>query len=101
MLTLERRPEEPSARKRFLVVRQEAVERTVTTYAKLFPELGDAALRRLSTFTMAAADGLFIANEIDQNDAATVEMFELLAAAILGVAEQLRTVPKKSRKARR
>ena len=101
MLTLERRPEEPSARKRFLAVRQEVIERTVATYAKLFPELDDAALHRLSTFTMAAADGLFIANEIDRDDAATLTMFELLAGAIHGAAQQLRAVQKKTPKSRR
>jgi len=89
MLTLEKRDEEPSARKRFLEVRHEAVQRTASTYATLFPKLGEDALHRLSTFTMAAADGLFIASEIDGTDEDTMAAFELLAVAVLGAARHL------------
>lgn len=89
MLTLERRAEEPSARKRFLQVRHEAVQRTAASYANLFPKLGDAAIHQLSTFTMAAADGLFIASEIDGDDTDTVAAFELLAVAVHSVARHL------------
>lgn len=89
MLTLEKRAEEPSARKRFLEIRHEAVERTASTYAALFPKLSDDDLHRLSTFTMAAADGLFIASEIDGTDEDTMAAFELLAVAVLAVAKHL------------
>lgn len=89
MLTLEKRDEEPSARKRFLEVRHEAVQRTAATYATLFPKLDQDALHRLSTFTMAAADGLFIASEIDGTDDDTMAAFELLAVAVLGAARHL------------
>lgn len=89
MLTLEKRAEEPSARKRFLEVRQEAVQRTASSYSKLFPKLDNDALQRLSRFTMAAADGLFIASEIDGATEDTVAAFELLAVAVLGAARHL------------
>lgn len=89
MLTLERRPEEPTARRRFLAVREETLTRTMSTFAKLFPKLDDASLRHLSTLTMATADGLFINNEIDGADGDTAAAFELLGAAILGAARHL------------
>lgn len=89
MLTLEKRDQEPSARKRFLQVRHEAVQRTTASYARLFPKLDEHALHQLSTFTMAAADGLFIAGEIDGTHQDTVAAFELLAVAVLGVARHL------------
>ncbi|WP_408633449.1 TetR/AcrR family transcriptional regulator [Mycolicibacterium arenosum] len=87
MLTLERREREPTARRRFLAVREEALERTVASFARLFPGLDDHSLHQLGSFTMAAADGLFIANEIDESDA--FSGFELLAAAIHGAARHL------------
>lgn len=89
MLTLERRAEEPTARRRFLAVREEALNRTISTFAKLFPDLDDVALRRLGTFAMATADGLFIANEVDGDGADTLAAFELLAAALYGAARHL------------
>ena len=113
MLSLERRAEEPTARRRFLTVRAEAVERTISTFGTLFPELDNQDLRRLSTFTMAVADGLFINHEIhqgtsealthdtgealahDTSEALTQDtsealaMFDLLAAAVLGAARRL------------
>lgn len=58
MLALERRPEEPSARRMFLSVRQEALRRTVATFAELFPAdlLGDFDL--LAAGTLGAAERL-------------------------------------------
>lgn len=87
MLTLERRAVEPTARRRFLDVRREALARTVSTFGRLFPALGAAELSRLGTFAVAVADGLFINNEISGSD--LVADFELLAAAIMGAAAHL------------
>jgi AcrR family transcriptional regulator len=98
MLALERRPEELSARRMFLQVRDEAYRRTVTAFARLFPELDDAAVRELATFTMAMADGLFVAHEISGESVDLVGHFETLAAAILGAAEQLGARSDHSRK---
>jgi AcrR family transcriptional regulator len=89
MLTLERRAEEPTARRRFLAVRDEALARVVATFGTLFPDLGAPELQRLAAFAMATADGLFIAQEIDGDGADTTAGFELLGAAIHGAAEHL------------
>jgi AcrR family transcriptional regulator len=88
MLILERRPEEPSARTKFLEVRQLTHANTVRLYATLFPELTDEAHQRLATFTLAAADGILVAHEIEHID--MTEAFDLLASAILGAVADLR-----------
>jgi AcrR family transcriptional regulator len=99
MLALERRPDELSARRMFLQVRGEAYLRTVSAFARLFPELDDDAVRQLATFTMAMADGLFVAHEISGESVDIVGQFETLAAAVLGAAEQLTSRSEHSRNA--
>lgn len=93
MLVLERRPEEPTARKLFLQVRNEARERMAVFYRDVFPDLADAQIRQLAAFTMAAVDGLFVDQEVDQEQArdaaALLDFFDLLAAAVLGAADRL------------
>lgn len=89
MLILERRAEEPTARRRFLAVRTEALDRTIASFGRLFPHLDAAALRQLGTFAMAAADGLFIAQEIDGDGTAIEDGFALLGPAIHGAVRQL------------
>jgi len=101
MLALERRPQEPAARRMFLQVRDEAARRVVHLYRALFGDLDDAGIRQLATFTMAMADGLFIAREIDGDAVDMLEQFNILTAAILAVAENLRTArPKPKKRAR-
>ena len=88
MLALERRPEEASARTRFLEVRALTMERMTAAYAALFPELDGRGVRSLATLTMAAADGLFIARELDP----ALDLgahFELVAAGLLATADEL------------
>jgi AcrR family transcriptional regulator len=98
MLSLEQRPEEATARKMFLSVREQAYAGIVSAYEKLFAgELDARTVRSLATFTMASADGLFIAHEID-GEVDLEESFELLAAAILGAAARLRSRSDRSRK---
>jgi AcrR family transcriptional regulator len=87
MLILERRPDEPSARTKFLDVRRITHANTLRLYATLFPELSDAGHHRLATFTLAAADGILVAHEVERID--MTEAFDLLASAILGVVEDL------------
>jgi AcrR family transcriptional regulator len=98
MLALERRPEEPSARTMFLRTRDEAHRRTVASYRELFGELDAAAVRDLATFTMAMADGLFVAKEIDGDAVDLLGQFETLSAAVLAAADHLATRSKHSRK---
>ena len=98
MLALERRPEEASARKLFLKTREEAFRRIIASYEAVFgPQLDKAGVRALATLTMAAADGLFIAHEIDRDDVNFEAAFELLAAALVGASEHLRSRINRSR----
>lgn len=97
MLLLERRPAEATARTMFLQVREQAYKGIVAAYEALFAgELDARAARSLATLTMAAADGLFIAHEVDPT-VDLVESFELLAAAIPGAAAQVRSRSARSR----
>ena len=96
MLALERRPEEPSARAMFLRVRHETWRRTVVSYRALFPELDDVAVAQLATFTIAMADGLFIAHEIDGDGNDLFSQFDIVAAALLAAAEHLANRDRKS-----
>ena len=99
MLALERRAEEPTARRRFLDVREEALTRTIATFARLFPQLDAAALRLLGTFALATADGLFIAQEVDGDDAPIAAAFDLLGSAIHIAAQQLLATSATAKKA--
>jgi AcrR family transcriptional regulator len=100
MLSLERRPAEATARTMFLEVREQAYQGIVAAYEAFFPgELRARDARSLATLTMAAADGLFIAHEIDEQ-VDLGESFELLAAAMLGAAEHVRSRSDRSRKGR-
>jgi AcrR family transcriptional regulator len=101
MLALERRPKEATARSMFLQVREQAYKQIVASYEQFFAGAIDArSLRSLATLTIAAADGFFVAREIDE-DLDLAASFELLAAAILGAAEKLRTQGRRSKKARK
>ena len=87
-----------SARKLFLQVREEAYRRTVASYEAFFEGRVDkAGVRALATLMMAAADGLFIAHEIDRDDVNFEAAFGLLAAALLGASEHLRARIHRSR----
>jgi AcrR family transcriptional regulator len=91
MLSLERRPEEASARTRFLQVREQTLKQTIASYEAYFAdELDAASVRKLATLTMAAADGLFIAREVSGDERAFESSFALLGAALLGAAEHLK-----------
>jgi hypothetical protein len=82
----------------FLQVREQAYKGIVADYEAFFAgELDAGAVRSLATLAMAAADGLFVAHEVDE-DVDLEESFELLAAAILGAAERMRSRRKRSRK---
>jgi AcrR family transcriptional regulator len=101
MLALERRPEEATARTMFLQVREQALEGIVASYEVFFGgELDAREVRSLATLAMAAADGLFIANQVDESVDLTAS-FELVAAAILGAAEHIRARNERPRKGKR
>ncbi len=91
LLSLEYRDEERSARRMFLQVRNEAYRRTVASFTELFPELDESAVRQLVRFSMAMADGLFIAGEFDSDAIDILGQSEMLAAAVLAAADYLST----------
>lgn len=90
MLTLERRPEELTARTMFLSVRRDTQKATAATYRKIFGDaLGDDGARILALMAVAAADGLFISREIDSQRLDTERAFDLVGIALAAVAEHL------------
>lgn len=82
MLTLERRPEEPSARRMFLQVRATARARLATVLATLAPGADRDAIDLVATYAIAAADGLFIAKEIGGDSVDLLPLFDLHARAL-------------------
>lgn len=90
MLTLEHRPAEPTARTMFLDVRRQALERAAEFYATTYGgALDDAAAAVMATMSVAAADGLFIAREIDGDEVVSDAAFELIGVALDAVARHL------------
>ncbi|MEG3632424.1 TetR/AcrR family transcriptional regulator [Micromonospora palythoicola] len=82
MLTLERRPEEPSARRMFLQVRDTARARLAAVLATLAPSADRDAIELVTTYAIAAADGLFIAKEIGGDSVDLMPLFDLHARAL-------------------
>ncbi|MFD5793094.1 TetR/AcrR family transcriptional regulator [Streptomyces diastatochromogenes] len=89
MLALERRPKEPQGRTVFLQVRGIAHQRTGDMLRTLFPELDEDAVRTLTTYAIAGADGLFVHQEINADAGDLVEMFELHARLVHDAAARL------------
>ena len=84
MLTLERRPSEPTARQRFQTTRVETLARLRRYLGRVFESLGEAEIEQLAVLTLAGSDGLFIAAESEGIDIA--DGFETLARAVMGAA---------------
>lgn len=92
MLTLERRPEEPSARSKFLAVRRAALEDAITFYGRVHRDrLTPRDIRMVAVMAMAIADGLFIAHEVEGDGLPIQRMFELAGVAVDAVAHDLVT----------
>lgn len=90
MLTLERRPAEATARTMFLDVRRHARQRAIDFYRTTYGDsLDDAAAAVMATMAVAAADGLFIAREIDGDELVNDTAFELIGVALDAVARHL------------
>lgn len=90
MLALERRPEEPAARTRFLEIRRRTRDDLEAYHRRIFDGLSDRELRTLGRMAMAAADGLFIASEMDDEEVDLEEALELTGVALAAVAAHLR-----------
>jgi hypothetical protein len=84
MLTLERRPAEPTARAKFLQVREIARKRVAEAVRELAPQLSEASVRLLTVYALAGTDGLFIAREIG-DDIDLIALFELHARVLIDV----------------
>lgn len=86
MLALERRPVEPRAREMFLKVRAEAFNRFAEIVRGLAPELDDEAVRLITTYAIAGADGLFIAKEVGGDSVDLIRLFDLHARMVFEAA---------------
>ena len=86
MLALERRPVEPLARARFLQARAQATASLTEALGELAPGLTDAQVRLLVNYSIAGADGLFIAKELGGDSVDLLELFEIHANAIYDTA---------------
>ncbi|WP_406045826.1 TetR/AcrR family transcriptional regulator [Micromonospora sp. NBC_00898] len=82
MLTLERRPEEPSARRVFLQVRETARARLAAVLARVAPDADRDTIETITTYAIAATDGLFIAREIGGDSVDLLRLFELLCRTL-------------------
>ncbi|MEV0663791.1 TetR/AcrR family transcriptional regulator [Actinomadura luteofluorescens] len=86
MLTLERRPVEAKARQLFIDIRAEVMTFAVRRFQDMLadvPAAGRANVaRKLAAFTLAAADGLFLAYQLDPDTFDLRGQFEVLAITI-------------------
>jgi len=86
MLALERRPVEPRARAQYLQARMDAATSLTEALSELAPGLTDAQVRLLVNYSIAGADGLFIARELGGDSVDLLELFEMHANAIYDTA---------------
>ncbi|WP_460062759.1 TetR/AcrR family transcriptional regulator [Streptomyces sp. YKOK-I1] len=89
MLALERRPTEPRGRTVFLQVREIAGRKIAEVVGTLVPELDEEAVRTLTTYAVAGADGLFIQREIHGDAVDLPAMFQLHARLLFETARRL------------
>lgn len=90
MLALERRPVEAKARVKFLEVRRDAHARIAHGLQQFAPGLEPKKVQLLTTYAIAAADGLFIANEIG-SEVELLDLFELHGTLVYEAALRLST----------
>lgn len=88
MLILDRNPDEPTARSKFLDVRETTRDRIRTLYRMVFDDLSDDQIEQLAILTLVLSDGTFVAREADHLD--VTEAYDLMATAILGTVDALR-----------
>ncbi len=92
MLTLERQPVEPTSRRRFIEIRGMVLENLADFWRRVLPEGHERRTpglpERMARFTMAAADGLFVAAQAEGGDDLDV-LAELLAESLVAAAVRL------------
>ncbi|MFF4250659.1 TetR/AcrR family transcriptional regulator [Streptomyces sp. NPDC001663] len=91
MLALEHRPTEPRGRTVFLQVRDIARRKISEVIEVLIPDLNEDAVRTLSIYAVAGADGLFVQREVDGDTVDLVAMFELHAELVYEAATRMAT----------
>jgi len=91
LLILDRDPAEPTARAKFLDVRETTRTRLRLLYRTVFDDLDDGQIDQLATLTLVLSDGTFIARDADHLDRDAA--YDLMATAILGAASELRRRP--------
>ncbi len=89
MLALEHRPVEPRARARFLQARAQASESLTEALNELAPGLSEGQVRLLVNYSIAGADGLFIARELGGDSVDLLELFEMHANAMYDTAQRM------------
>jgi len=89
MLTLERRPQEASARRVFLEVRTKTLARIREMVRAFAPGLGDRGVELLAVYAMAAVDGFFVAVEIGGDSVDLGALFELHGRVLVDAARHL------------
>ncbi|MBJ8347239.1 TetR/AcrR family transcriptional regulator [Antrihabitans sp. YC2-6] len=82
MLALERRPEEPRARAMFMEIRRGAFERFTEVIREFAPQLSDNSVQLVTKYGVAAADGLFMAGQMDGDRTDLYALFEMHARAV-------------------
>lgn len=89
MLSLERRPSEPTARALFHEQRRESLAQLEATFFRLLgdrsasAEAGQHTARQLAILVMAAADGLFIAHQIAPDELDLDSLLDLFVGGVL------------------
>ncbi|MEV0042410.1 TetR family transcriptional regulator [Nocardia rhamnosiphila] len=89
MLALERRPVEAKARVKFLEVRRDAHDRVSAAIRQFAPGMRPGSIELLTTYAIAAADGLFIAHEIGGDEVDLRALFELHGSLVYEAAHGL------------
>ncbi|QUQ65996.1 TetR/AcrR family transcriptional regulator [Kutzneria sp. CA-103260] len=89
MLTLERRPQEASARRVFLDVRAKTLARIREMVREHAPGLADRKVELLAVYAMAAVDGFFVAVEIGGDAVDLDALFELHGQVLVDAARRL------------
>ena len=89
MLALERRPVEPRARAMFIAVRAQAFDMLSTAIRELTPGLTDAQVHQLATYSIAGADGAFLAKEISGDSVDLLALIEIHVAAVYDSAARM------------
>lgn len=90
-LALDRRPAQPQAKTKFLEARDATFKQFAGIIGSIAPGLAVDKVDLLTTYLIAGADGLFIANEIDDNPQRFIELFGLHARLVFQAAIDMGT----------